>query len=96
MKQLIRYQSNDHRLFNTQAECEAHETYQADLQERMRTSLHWDEADLEYLVQQLRQARESAHHPDLIHTMTPQGLAVMSMRGVCERFVQKHSNLKMA
>ena len=96
MKQITHYQSSDHRLFNTQEECQAHEAYQADLQERMRTSSCWDEAELEYLIQQLKEARESAHHPDLIHTLTPQGLALMSMRGVCERFVSKHAHLKMA
>ncbi len=90
------YRSFDNKFFNDEKSCQEHEEYQRNLEKRL-TDLHvMDSAALEKLTKDLSGARERAYDPNIIDTMgTVQCRAIFYMKGVCERFLNEHENIKM-
>jgi hypothetical protein len=62
----------------------------------MENVLTSHDAEFEKLVSDLKQAKELAFSPDIIDTFSmPQVRAVFYMKGICEKFIEKHKDLKM-
>jgi hypothetical protein len=96
MIKFLVYQSSDGRTFQTEEACLNHEKMQAEWQRRMNELIECPQVELEMLIDDLKRAKDQAYNHEIIDTMgTPQARAVFYMKGVCQRFVDKHKDLKM-
>ncbi len=49
--------------------------------------------ELSILIQDLQKAYETAHNPAIIDTSTVEARALIYMKNVCHRFIDKHKDL---